>query len=642
MKRIFQTIFLVMLAIFTILFLSFNVHSILLSGFNAGRTLNFTQNFTFTFQKPINSSIKIKISTNEFARNTAYQRSSLFHINEFTITPNMIKKIGDDYVFSYPVSQIIKIRGKLGYVTHTVTLSDIKQAVQKNKSLKKYLYIPFGKLCYGVCGDTKNVLSYFTSKQLIQNNLFYNNYSDVFVLASQLTHFVHNFMTYDIKYVSQENVSYQQIFNLKRGVCYHYAKLLTGMLRSLGVPARMVYGFAKSSENSTIWQPHAWVQVYFLNQWVPFDPTYDEVGYVDSYHLFIDDNQLYSKVTYLSDDHFDYKDEKYFNEISVNKTEIKPKIRLSLRFVSKDVSSRENVAVITITNLENYYVYDHFQLFYPPSFNTKWKKFYVYLKPHETKTGFVVLKSNDHSSLYNYILTVPLLIMDTWDNEANASFIVSSSGKKVNVSRYERNFSSCKKSFNVHCFAKSSVEVLSLRSNASYLFCNFTSSGCPFISNLTLKYSFFNRGKKVEGKEVENVILGFNTFFNRSFNLSFLNSRSSTIKTEVIFENYSKTFLTHVTLENYSVNRKKDCIVFSGNHLNFTLLPDGRSERNMLRVCSSYFKKKKIYLHNENVSFKVMILSRDDSKIVNETLNIKLSFIEKIVNFFKYLYYFFI
>ncbi len=65
----------------------------------------------------------------------------------------------------------------------------------------------------------------------------------------------------------------------KRGYCVHYAATMAVVLRSLGVPARVVQGFMPGervgptevirNENA-----HAWVEVYFPGiEWVTFDPA---------------------------------------------------------------------------------------------------------------------------------------------------------------------------------------------------------------------------------------------------------------------------------------------------------------------------------------------------------------------------------
>jgi transglutaminase-like putative cysteine protease len=67
----------------------------------------------------------------------------------------------------------------------------------------------------------------------------------------------------------------------KTGFCEHYATTMAILLRSQGIPARLVEGFlpgdldiATGKETIRTGGAHAWVEVYFPNiGWYPFDPT---------------------------------------------------------------------------------------------------------------------------------------------------------------------------------------------------------------------------------------------------------------------------------------------------------------------------------------------------------------------------------
>ncbi|HBN83691.1 MAG TPA: hypothetical protein DDZ89_07575 [Clostridiales bacterium] len=78
------------------------------------------------------------------------------------------------------------------------------------------------------------------------------------------------------------------LFKGKGGYCTYYASAMTVMLRSLGIPARYIEGFATIDENRigkiySILQKnsHAWVEVFFEGVgWVTFEPTSSIVGEV--------------------------------------------------------------------------------------------------------------------------------------------------------------------------------------------------------------------------------------------------------------------------------------------------------------------------------------------------------------------------
>ena len=67
-----------------------------------------------------------------------------------------------------------------------------------------------------------------------------------------------------------------------RGTCDEKAHLLEALLRAKKIPARHAVGFAYSGE---AWEPHAWVEAAINGVWVPVDPTFNEIFFIDASHL---------------------------------------------------------------------------------------------------------------------------------------------------------------------------------------------------------------------------------------------------------------------------------------------------------------------------------------------------------------------
>lgn len=69
------------------------------------------------------------------------------------------------------------------------------------------------------------------------------------------------------------------LFDLKRGYCSYFSSAMAVMLRSIGVPARTVSGFAPGrwnplTQSVILTVPHAWVEVHIPGHgWVEFEPT---------------------------------------------------------------------------------------------------------------------------------------------------------------------------------------------------------------------------------------------------------------------------------------------------------------------------------------------------------------------------------
>lgn len=62
-----------------------------------------------------------------------------------------------------------------------------------------------------------------------------------------------------------------QVFYDKKGICYDYSVLFASMLRSVGVPTKLVKGYSDLIPD----QYHAWNEVYVNGKWQTVDTTYD-------------------------------------------------------------------------------------------------------------------------------------------------------------------------------------------------------------------------------------------------------------------------------------------------------------------------------------------------------------------------------
>jgi transglutaminase-like putative cysteine protease len=81
------------------------------------------------------------------------------------------------------------------------------------------------------------------------------------------------------------------LFNVKQGHCEYFASAMAIMLRTQGIPTRIVNGFQSGSYNETAGMyvvrqkdAHSWVEVYFPDkrQWIAFDPTPAQTGGEDA------------------------------------------------------------------------------------------------------------------------------------------------------------------------------------------------------------------------------------------------------------------------------------------------------------------------------------------------------------------------
>ena len=95
-------------------------------------------------------------------------------------------------------------------------------------------------------------------------------------------------LTYDRELAATVKSGYlpvlDQVLEKKSGICFDYAALMTGMLRSQGVPCKLVVGFAGSAYHAwiSVWsEENGWVDgvIYFDgHSWQRMDPTFASSG----------------------------------------------------------------------------------------------------------------------------------------------------------------------------------------------------------------------------------------------------------------------------------------------------------------------------------------------------------------------------
>ncbi|MFA5246944.1 MAG: transglutaminase-like domain-containing protein [Candidatus Micrarchaeia archaeon] len=105
--------------------------------------------------------------------------------------------------------------------------------------------------------------------------------SDAYAAIQKLSSWVYENIIYDSNYKDSAMDSLS-VLNISRGTCDEKAHLLEALLRSQSIPARHAVGFAYSGKE---WQPHAWVEAGVNGEWVPIDPTFNELFFIDATHV---------------------------------------------------------------------------------------------------------------------------------------------------------------------------------------------------------------------------------------------------------------------------------------------------------------------------------------------------------------------
>lgn len=85
-------------------------------------------------------------------------------------------------------------------------------------------------------------------------------------------------LSYDYNKIKKIDTTYvpniEQVMKDGKGICYDYAAVLAGMLRSQNIPTKLIKGYSDNIKGY-----HAWNEVYIVNEkrWMVVDTTYDAV-----------------------------------------------------------------------------------------------------------------------------------------------------------------------------------------------------------------------------------------------------------------------------------------------------------------------------------------------------------------------------
>lgn len=125
---------------------------------------------------------------------------------------------------------------------------------------------------------------------------------DVYVISNKIAWWIQNNIQYNLSTIQQNpNQKSSQVFVSRKGVCKEITNLYISMMRSLGIPARVVRGFAFTNSPELVlflgdsWGGHAWSEVKIGDSWIPFDLTYGQYGFVDATHIILEKNPSLSQ-----------------------------------------------------------------------------------------------------------------------------------------------------------------------------------------------------------------------------------------------------------------------------------------------------------------------------------------------------------
>lgn len=244
---------------------------------------------------------------------------------------------------------------------------------------------------------------------------------DLFVVVNKIANWVSENIEYNMSTLNTEaSQKASWVFQNKQGVCDELTSLFISLNRNLGIPARFVSGVAYT--NSPLfkqeWGPHGWAEVYFPGYgWVPFDITYEELGFIDATHITskysLDAGQVGSRFVWVGKN---IKVEAGDLNIDVEVGKEGGKLFSPLILLEVDVEKEKvgfgsyNLIEVKVRNLNDFYVSTYISI----SNTTRMEvlddlKKNVLLKPRESKNIYWTVKVNEELDK-NYIYTFPITV----------------------------------------------------------------------------------------------------------------------------------------------------------------------------------------------------------------------------------------
>ena len=242
---------------------------------------------------------------------------------------------------------------------------------------------------------------------------------DLFEVVTLVGEWIGENLEYELNEETENNVqSAKWVLDHRYGACDEFSNLFIALIRSLGIPARYIGGYAFTNMNGLDdFGSHAWAEVYFPGYgWVPFDVTYGQLGFVDVSHVNMGEKLCSSegaiKTTGLG------RDVQIGAEVPEADIEIIDYIGQVAEFVNlngyllkEEVDfGSYNLIYADIKNLKDYYI--AFPIYI--SNNEKMELFseneqQVILKPREEKRIFWKVKISEDLDR-NYYYTLPVQI----------------------------------------------------------------------------------------------------------------------------------------------------------------------------------------------------------------------------------------
>lgn len=321
-------------------------------------------------------SSNLRVELMAFPKNTKRQISSLEVYPDAKILEDIIK-----FTFTKPGDiSFIADSEVISYFYYPKINSEVKLPLQIPSEIVKYTK----KTEHADIDDEHIKLK---AKEIMTEN-FYET-------AFNIANYVYKNVEYDESYAGKFKKASWVLMN-KKGVCAEYTNLFIALCRTVGIPARYVSGTVYSSKIEDF-QEHAWAEIYNGKEWIPYDITFGQFGWIDSTHVLL---QYMEDATEPTVEYY------YTGKVSVGKLDINAQIieqevlltkktSLFVKPIYQYVSLDSYVPVeIIIENKENSYLNVPIIIKTAPEIPEKSMK-HIFLEPLERKKTYLLIHIPD-------------------------------------------------------------------------------------------------------------------------------------------------------------------------------------------------------------------------------------------------------
>ena len=329
---------------------------------------------------------EVSLNLSFFPRTNDYQSSSY----SFNLDPKIEPLVENNYIianWNNPIEHKLKfeLNSKVSTKINFVKIKDKVKFPIEDDSYKEYT---LGSDT--VTSDDPLIIS--KANELAEGE------DDLYILVNKIGAWTKSNINYSLETLTAEvSQNATWVLQNKKGVCDELTSLFVAMLRSLKIPARFVTGQAYTDAINGFGN-HAWAEVYFSGYgWIAFDPTYGQLGYVDSTHIDMKNSLDVSESSaiYLWEGrNIDLE----FSKLEINSSITKKydiyqeDVKLNLDLLENDVGPGSYVPVkIEAENLNDYYLTLSVYLTRVPIEVKNYAQDIV-LKPKEKKNVFFIVE----------------------------------------------------------------------------------------------------------------------------------------------------------------------------------------------------------------------------------------------------------